>query len=157
MKISVLQTAEQQTFPSRFAAGGGGAKYSRLDAEVSAMQRNSSTYCDEPEDAADYAAWLAAFDLTARKPDIDAIIAENAFMAELQARIVPLIVQYEEFWTRYFYQCGPTSPLCLATIPKPWELNEDLDCIYSDAACRLGNDCVDCIGFLECLCLYVVI
>ena len=80
------------------------------------MQRNSSTYCDEPEDAADYAAWLAAFDLAARKPDIDAIIADNAFMAELQARIVPLIVQYDEFWTRYFYQCDPTVicavPLC---------------------------------------------
>ncbi|CAL8468843.1 g8384 [Coccomyxa elongata] len=89
---------------ARFAASGGSAKYSRLDAEVSAMQRNSSTYCDEPADAADYAAWLAGFDLAARKPDIDAIVADNAFMAELQARIVPLIVQYEEFWTRYFYQ-----------------------------------------------------
>ena len=48
--------------------------------------------------------WLETFDLAARKPDIDAIIAENAFMAELQARIVPLIVQYNDFWTRYFYQ-----------------------------------------------------
>lgn len=94
----------------RFAAGGSGAKYSRLDAEVAAMQRNSSTYCDEPEDHADYAAWLAAFDLTARKPEIDTIIADNAFMAELQARIVPLIVQYDEFWTRYFYQCAPPPP-----------------------------------------------
>ena len=49
-------------------------------------------------------AWLDAFDVAAKKPDIDAIIAENAFMAELQARIVPLIVQYNDFWTRYFYQ-----------------------------------------------------
>ena len=49
-------------------------------------------------------AWLDAFDLAAKKADIDAIIAENAFMAELQARIVPLIVQYSDFWTRYFYQ-----------------------------------------------------
>ena len=49
-------------------------------------------------------AWLDTFDLAARKPDIDGIIAENAFMAELQARIVPLIVQYNDFWTRYFYQ-----------------------------------------------------
>ena len=49
-------------------------------------------------------AWLDTFDLAAKKPDIDGIIAENAFMAELQARIVPLIVQYNDFWTRYFYQ-----------------------------------------------------
>lgn len=102
---------EKYSLP-RFAAGGGSAKYSRLDAEVSAMQRNSSTYCDEPADAADYAAWLAGFDLAARKPDIDAIVADNAFMAELQARIVPLIVQYEEFWTRYFYQCVPAALDC---------------------------------------------
>lgn len=93
---------------SRYAAAagaGGGARYSRLDAEISAMQRNSSTYCDEPEDGEDFRTWLAAFDLAAKKPDIDAIVADNAFMAELQARIVPLIVQYDEFWTRYFYQC----------------------------------------------------
>ena len=86
--------------------GGGGAarKYSRLDAEVSAMQRNSSTYCDEPEDRAEYEAWLGSFDLAAKRADIEAIVQGNAFMAELQARIVPLIVQYEAFWTRYFYQ-----------------------------------------------------
>ena len=36
----------------------GGPKYSRLDSEVSAMQRNSATYCDEPQDAAEFAAWL---------------------------------------------------------------------------------------------------
>lgn len=48
------------------------------------MQRDSSTYCDEPEDEEDYAAWLATFDLAARRPDIDALIASNTFMAELQ-------------------------------------------------------------------------
>ena len=49
---------------SRAGAGGSAAKpYSRLDAEVSAMQRNSSTYCDEPEDRDDYEArpWLPHF------------------------------------------------------------------------------------------------
>ena len=68
------------------------------------MQRDSSTYCDEPEDRADFDAWLQSFDLQANRPDIDAIIASNAFMAELQSRIVPLIVEYETFWTRYFYR-----------------------------------------------------
>ena len=33
-------------------------KYSRLEAEISAMQRNSSTYCDQPEDLEDFAKWL---------------------------------------------------------------------------------------------------
>lgn len=33
-------------------------KYSRLEAEISAMQRNSSTYCDQPEDTDDFSKWL---------------------------------------------------------------------------------------------------
>jgi hypothetical protein len=85
-------------------AGMSGAKYSRLDADISSMQRNSSTYCDEPEDIADYNSWLANFDLSVRKADIDKLVESNAFMSELQSRIVPLIVQYDVFWTRYFYQ-----------------------------------------------------
>ena len=48
------------------------------------MQRDSSTYCDEPEDEEDYASWLETFDLEAKKPDIEALIAGNTFMAELQ-------------------------------------------------------------------------
>ena len=48
----------------RLSSSGSSAKYSRLEAEISAMQRNSSTYCDEPEDSADYrvsalAQWLS--------------------------------------------------------------------------------------------------
>jgi hypothetical protein len=27
-------------------------------------------------------------------------------MAELQSRIVPLLVEKEDFWARYFYRCG---------------------------------------------------
>lgn len=49
------------------------------------------------------------FDLGSKKGDIEAIIQSNAFMAELQSRIVPLIVQYDAFWTRYFYQCVLSS------------------------------------------------
>jgi hypothetical protein len=30
--------------------------------------------------------------------------AGNAFMAELQSRIVPLLVEQEDFWARYFYR-----------------------------------------------------
>jgi len=104
----------------RVAAGGAGARYSRLEAEVSAMQRNSGTYCDEPEDGRDYAAWLAGFDLAARRGEIEAITAGNAFMAELQARIVPLIVQHDVFWTRYFYQCAPPQPPPQRPCPSPF-------------------------------------
>lgn len=79
-------------------------KYSRLEADINSMQRDSATYCDEPADTADYQAWRAKFDLAVYKPAVEGLITENAFMAELQARIVPVIVEYDAFWTRYFYR-----------------------------------------------------
>ncbi|CAI5478410.1 unnamed protein product [Closterium sp. Yama58-4] len=79
-------------------------KYSRYEALVSAMQRDSSTYCDEPEDTEDFAKWVESFDLKNREADVEAVLKDNAFMQELQSRIVPLIVERETFWTRYFYR-----------------------------------------------------
>jgi len=72
--------------------------------QISALQRNSSTYCDEPEDGAAFAEWAAGFDLAQRRPAIAAVLAENAFMAELHSRVVPLIVEADVFWQRYFYR-----------------------------------------------------
>ena len=71
----------------------GAARYSRFDADVAAMQRDSSTYCDEPEDGDDYRAWLAGFDLAAHRPDVERLIAENTFMSELQVRRACCAVQ----------------------------------------------------------------
>eukprot|EP00983_Pelagomonas_calceolata_P017212 539236-Pelagomonas_calceolata.AAC.1 len=60
------------------------AKYNRFEAEVAAMQHDSSTYCDEPADVEDYKQWLAGFDIQAAQPNIDKVLADNAFLAELQ-------------------------------------------------------------------------
>ncbi|KAL3158911.1 hypothetical protein ABBQ32_011625 [Trebouxia sp. C0010 RCD-2024] len=79
-------------------------KYSRLEADISSMQRDSATYCDEPADTADYHTWRSNFDLANYQPAVEDLITNNAFMAELQARIVPVIVEYDAFWTRYFYR-----------------------------------------------------
>ena len=56
------------------------------------------------QDSEEFAAWLQGFDLAAKQPDIDALVQSNAFMAELQSRIVPVIVDFTTFWTRYFFQ-----------------------------------------------------
>lgn len=37
------------------------------------------------QDTEDFEAWLAGFDLAAQRPAIDALLAENTFMSELQA------------------------------------------------------------------------
>ena len=39
-----------------------------------------------------------------RKEEIEGIVHDNTFMAELQSRIVPLIVEHDTFWRRYFYR-----------------------------------------------------
>lgn len=70
------------------------------------MQRDSATYCDEPANTEDFASWKAGFDFATAQADIDRLLAENAFMSELQARIVPIIVEREDFWHRYFYRCA---------------------------------------------------
>jgi hypothetical protein len=41
--------------------------------QVAAMQRDSSTYCDEPADAEEFAAWRQRFDLAAAKPVVKRI------------------------------------------------------------------------------------
>lgn len=77
----------------------------RFEEEVTTMQRDSGTYLDEPEDADEFQAWLDGFSLEGHRGDIQQLVQANAFMAELQERIVPLIVEYDDFWTRYFFRC----------------------------------------------------
>ena len=89
---------------ARPLGGDSSSKFSRFDADVAAMQRDSSTYCDEPDDSEEYEVWAAACDLSSKKPDIVKLLGENTFMSELQARIVPVIVDYDSFWKRYFYR-----------------------------------------------------
>ncbi|MCO5588549.1 hypothetical protein L7F22_042506 [Adiantum nelumboides] len=79
-------------------------KYSRFEAQVRAMQHDSSTYCDEPSDLVDYTAWKSTFSLTDKKQDIDALVVANTFFQELLLRFVPDVVSEDIFWTRYFYR-----------------------------------------------------
>jgi hypothetical protein len=38
------------------------------------MQRDSATYCDEPEDAEDYDAWRSSWNMEKAQADIDKIL-----------------------------------------------------------------------------------
>lgn len=81
-----------------------GAKFSRLDMKISAMQRNSATYCDEPDDADAFSAFLAEYDEEARTTQATDILSSNPFMSELHSRLVPLVITDETFWKRYFFR-----------------------------------------------------
>ncbi|GLJ11125.1 hypothetical protein SUGI_0143830 [Cryptomeria japonica] len=79
-------------------------KYSRFEAQIRAMQLDSNTYCREPEDAEDFEAWKAGFRLEEKAEEVEVLCRENVFMEEVKFRLVPKIVDYETFWTRYFYR-----------------------------------------------------
>ena len=124
------------------------SKYSRLEADISSMQRDSATYCEEPADSEDYQAWRARFDLSSYRPAVEALTQENAFMAELQARIVPIIVEYDAFWTRYFYQLHllevSNALLCVAkcaTLLLPTQAWEKLPALLQQASRRSVFKC----------------
>jgi hypothetical protein len=69
------------------------------------MQRDSSTYCDEP-DAPDYTSWRSTFDPAAEAARAEEVLRSNSLVAELEGRLVPLLVDKAEFWARYFYRWG---------------------------------------------------
>jgi hypothetical protein len=45
------------------------------------MQRDSATYCDEPEDGEDYAAWQATFSLAGARPEARCAAKPNCRLA----------------------------------------------------------------------------
>ena len=108
---SIKHKQTQQEMQKKKGSGSGSAAESKEDSErkrfetkVSAMQRDSGTYCDEPEDVEYFELWKAQFDLGKHKEQVEETLDGNAFMVELQNRIVPLIVDYHTFWTQYFFR-----------------------------------------------------
>jgi hypothetical protein len=81
--------------------------------QVAAMQRDSSTYCDEPADAEDFAAWRQRFDLAAAKPDIDRITSGEwpaGWVARSHGQLVPCL-----FWECQPHVCMPACGLVQLT------------------------------------------
>jgi hypothetical protein len=106
--------------PAGAAAPRAGGRARRYAADVAAMQRDSATYCDEPADAEAFAQWRAeAFSLEAAEPEISVLVAANALVAELQARLVPLLVEREDFWARYFYRWAGGAPQLMGLLCTP--------------------------------------
>ena len=77
-----------------------------FEKRVAAMQRDSSTYCDEPADASAFATFAKTFDASSddTKKQIDQLLATNSFMKVMSGRIVPAVVEHDVFWSRYFFR-----------------------------------------------------
>lgn len=79
-------------------------RYSRFDAQVSAIQGDTSTYCEEPEDLDDYNKWKLGFVLEEKSEEIDGLLDENGAMGSIYEKVVPDSVDRPTFWCRYFYK-----------------------------------------------------
>ncbi|KAK4741568.1 hypothetical protein SAY87_025156 [Trapa incisa] len=79
-------------------------RYSRLDAQVRAIQGDSGTYCDEPEDLDDYMNWRSGFNLEEKRDEIRALSEENEGVRGFYEKVVPGTVSDDTFWYRYFYR-----------------------------------------------------
>ena len=65
---------------------------------ITSAPTSADTYCEDPPPRA-FAAFVAEFDIDAAKTEVDAILASNSFMRTMSRRIVPVVVEYDAFWT----------------------------------------------------------
>ncbi|KAG6428081.1 hypothetical protein SASPL_112330 [Salvia splendens] len=77
--------------------------YSRIDAMVRAVQCDIRTYIDEVEESG-YADWRLGFVLEERRGEIEGLLGEDGAVAEIYGEVVPVKVDEETFWCRYFYR-----------------------------------------------------
>jgi hypothetical protein len=74
-----------------------------FETRLQAIQRDSGTYTDEPENSKLFDYFTENFSRDLREKDITDVLSSNNFMKELFARIVPGIVDEDAFWCRYFF------------------------------------------------------
>ncbi|KAL8530743.1 hypothetical protein ACS0TY_007690 [Phlomoides rotata] len=79
-------------------------RYSRFEAQVSAIQNDLNTFCVEPEDGEDYSKWKLGFELENYIDVIESLIGGNGIMEGVYKRVVPSSVAGETFWCRYLYR-----------------------------------------------------
>lgn len=79
-------------------------RYSRFDAQLSALQNDSNTYSEEPNDSEEYKKWKLEFSLEDKDEEVGNLIGENGVLEDLHKRLVPNVVDNDTFWCRYFYR-----------------------------------------------------
>lgn len=79
-------------------------RYSRFESQISAIQGDANTYCEEPEDVEEYRKWKLGFVLDEKREEMKRLLEENGSMESVYNRVVPNTVDQETFWSRYFYK-----------------------------------------------------
>ncbi|XP_078446629.1 uncharacterized protein LOC144715569 [Wolffia australiana] len=76
----------------------------RFEAKIQAIQADSRTFSENPDDLDDFGKWVEGFDLRDREDEIDLLLEENKFVQGNWSRLVPEVVDEDTFWSRYFYR-----------------------------------------------------
>ncbi|KAK4441704.1 hypothetical protein Salat_0505300 [Sesamum alatum] len=79
-------------------------RYSRFEAQLSGIQSDLNTFCEEPEDVEEYEKWKLRFELEDKRDEIEGLIGENGSLEGVYEKVVPSEVDHETFWCRYFYR-----------------------------------------------------
>jgi hypothetical protein len=78
-------------------------KYTRLEAQVLALRADPATFTEEPEDSEGFARWNSSFSVEETREQIEGVLRESPGLESFVERLVPSVVDYETFWSRYFF------------------------------------------------------
>lgn len=68
------------------------------------IQTDPATYCNEPDSAEAYEAWLPTFTLEDMKEEMSTLMLDSKEVRSIYTKLVPEAVSHTEFWNRYFYR-----------------------------------------------------
>lgn len=86
------------------AGSNAAARYSRFEAQVCAIQSDTSTYCEDPEDLGEFGLWRKEVSLEETAAEIESLAGAGGAMEAVYGKLVPNVVDHETFWWRYFYK-----------------------------------------------------
>ncbi|XP_025816830.1 BSD domain-containing protein 1-like [Panicum hallii] len=78
-------------------------KYTRFEAQVLALRADPATFTEEPEDSEGFARWNSSFSIDEMRGQIEGVLRESPGLESFVERLVPSVVDYETFWSRYFF------------------------------------------------------
>ncbi|CAL4964238.1 unnamed protein product [Urochloa decumbens] len=78
-------------------------KYTRFEAQVLALRADPATFTEEPEDSEGFAKWNSSFSVGEMREQIEGVLRESPGLESFVERLVPSVVDYETFWSRYFF------------------------------------------------------
>lgn len=78
--------------------------YSRFEMQLLAIQSDKATYVREPDDLGEFEKWSLGFKLEEKGDVIADLINGNRGVKEMYVKLVPVEVDAETFWRRYYYK-----------------------------------------------------